>query len=124
MSQALGKMMSTRITWQSSRSKKKKRKRFVSRSKKRGRSRKLHRLSAAPNLPRLRDYDLKLRLQRKRPGVRLMQRKSDFVKFKKMKSLRECESLRLPANVLPRKKLTLNARLWRTRRIARKSWQR
>ena len=80
------KKMSMMTTLPSSRSKKKRRSNSASRLKKNVSDRRLLKPSVAPNLPKLKDYVKKLRLQLNRPASRLTKRKLAFRVFKSRKS--------------------------------------
>ena len=120
-SQVLGRTTSTRTTWPSSRSRKRKKRPFASRSRRRGRSKRLPRLSAAPNSQRQNDSVSRQKLLRRRLADRLMLRRNVSARFKKTKNFLECVNLRLLVSDWPKKRLMPRKRLRRKKKFVKKS---
>jgi len=89
--------MRTRTTWQSLKSKRRRRKPSVSKFKKSECGKKRPRLSAGPSLPKLNACVLKLKRLRRKLAAKLLKKKNVLGRSRKVRSSTECESWKPPA---------------------------
>ena len=100
---------------QLSKSKRRKRNNLGSRLRKRERSRKDPRLSAAPSLLRLNACVKRQKPQKRLLAIKQTSRKNASLNCRSKKNCNACESSKLPGNVWPKRKLMPRKRLRKTR---------